>query len=112
MPDWFSYLLQAAMLLFAFSTCITWAYFGERCFVYMFGESFSKLFLLIFMVFTFLGSVLTAANVMQFSLLLMLTLAIPNLLGVLLLNNVVLEELDDYWQHYRSRKRNRKKSLA
>jgi AGCS family alanine or glycine:cation symporter len=112
MPDWFSYSLQAAIFLFAFSTCITWAYYGERCFVYLFGESFSKLFMLIFVIFTFLGSVLSAANVMQFSLLLMLTLAIPNLLGVLLLNNIVLEELDDYWQHHRDRKRNRKRLLA
>jgi AGCS family alanine or glycine:cation symporter len=104
MPDWFVYALQAAMFLFAYSTCITWAYFGERCFVYLFGDSFSHLYRLLFIAFTFLGSIISAINVMQFSLLLMLTLAIPNLLGVLLLNSVVVEELDDYWQHYRSRK--------
>jgi AGCS family alanine or glycine:cation symporter len=105
MPEWFSYLLQVAMLLFAFGTCISWAYIGERCFVYLFGDSFSLLFLLIFVVFTFLGSVLSAPNVMQFSLLLMLTLAIPNLIGLLLLNGVVVEELDDYWRHYLVKKR-------
>ncbi len=112
MPEWFTYSLQAAMFLFAFSTCITWAYFGERCFVSLVGDSFSKLYMLVFVIFTFLGSVLSAANIMQFSLLLMLTLSIPNLIGVLLLNNVVLEELDDYWRHHRTHKRNRNKSLA
>lgn len=112
MPVGFTYCLHAATFLFAFSTCITWAYFGERCFVSLFGESFSKLYLLVFVAFTFLGSVLSAANIMQFSLLLMLTLAIPNLIGVLLLNGVVLDELDDYWQHYRSRKKGQDKSIA
>ncbi|MDX1925120.1 MAG: amino acid carrier protein [Pirellulaceae bacterium] len=110
MPEWFVYTLQAAMFLFAFSTCITWAYFGERCIVSLFGEGFSQLYMIVFVFFTFLGSVLSAANIMQFSLLLMLTLSIPNLLGVLLLNDVVREELDDYWNHYRNRKRDR--SLA
>ena len=84
--------------------------FGERCFVSLFGDSFSQLYMIVFVIFTFLGSVLSAANIMQFSLLLMLTLAIPNLLGVLLLNSVVLEELDDYWNHYRGRRRD--KSMA
>jgi alanine or glycine:cation symporter, AGCS family len=104
MPDWFAYTLQAALFLFAFSTCITWAYFGERCVVSLFGDCFSHLYLIVFVAFSFLGSVLSAANIMQFSGLLMLTLAIPNLVGVLLLNKVVLEELDDYWKHYQARK--------
>lgn len=102
LPAWFSYLLHAIIVLFTFTSCVTWAYFGERCFVYLLGGSCSRLYNCIFILFTFLGSVVSAANVMQFSLLLTLTLAIPNLIGVLLLNTTVREELDDYWQHYRT----------
>ncbi len=111
-PEWFALALQGVLLVFAYSTCITWAYFGERCFVGLLGESFSYLYKFIFIAFTFLGSVVSAVHLMQFSYLLMLTMAIPNLIGVVLLSGVAVEELDDYWHHYRNRGRNRTRSLA
>ena len=108
LPPWGLYLLQAAFFLFAFSACITWSYYGERCLVQLFGTYASIPYKLVFVCFTFLGSILTAANLMVFSHLLLLLLAIPNMIALYFLHGIVLEELDDYWARLRGGKFKRK----
>ena len=93
---WFKYVLYAAMFLFAFSTCISWSYYGERCFTHWFGKNTSMLYKFIFLVFTFLGSIISAQNIQAFSDILILGMALPNILGVILLSGKVRAALDDY----------------
>ncbi|WP_417739040.1 alanine/glycine:cation symporter family protein [Rosistilla oblonga] len=98
---WFGYILFAAVVLFAFSTCISWSYYGERCWVGLFGTRSSVIYKLLFVSFTFLGSIVTATNILEFSDLMILGMSLPNLLGVFLLSGVVKRALDKYWQKYR-----------
>ncbi|QDV71476.1 Amino-acid carrier protein AlsT [Rosistilla carotiformis] len=98
---WFGYILFAAVVLFAFSTCISWSYYGERCWVGLFGTRSSVLYKLLFVSFTFLGSIVTATNILEFSDLMILGMSLPNLLGVFLLSGVVKRALDAYWRKYR-----------
>lgn len=100
--EWFGYLLYVAVVLFAFSTCISWSYYGERCFVQLFGAASSIIYKAIFLTFTFLGSVITATNVLDFSDLMILGMSLPNLLGVFLLSGVVRRALTTYWNKYES----------
>ncbi|QEG43058.1 alanine/glycine:cation symporter family protein [Roseimaritima ulvae] len=100
--EWFGYLLYVAVVLFAFSTCISWSYYGERCFVQLFGAASSIIYKIIFLIFTFLGSVITATNVLDFSDLMILGMSLPNLLGVFLLSGVVRRALTEYWNKYES----------
>jgi len=111
-PEWLVYILHAAFFLFAFTTCITWGYFGERCIVHLLGPFSSVPFKVVFVLFTFLGSILTATNLMTFSHLLLLTLAIPNMIALFLLHGIVVEELDDYSARLRAGKMKRKKPGA
>jgi AGCS family alanine or glycine:cation symporter len=99
---WFGYILFAAVILFAFSTCISWSYYGERCWVELFGERFSIVYKLLFLVFTVLGSIVTRGNILDFSDLMILGMSFPNLLGVFLLSGVVKRRLDEYWAKYKS----------
>jgi alanine or glycine:cation symporter, AGCS family len=101
-PQWFAYVLYVAVVLFAFSTCISWSYYGERCFVQLFGQRASMLYKLLFVGFTFLGSIITATNILEFSDLMILTMSLPNLLGVFLLSGLVRDRLHDYWDRYRA----------
>ena len=94
--SWFPYLLSVAVLLFAFSTMISWSYYGERCWAYLFGDGASLAYRILFLVFTFLGSIVTATNILDFSDLMILGMALPNVLGVLLLSGKVSELLRDY----------------
>jgi len=100
--DWFRYVLYLAVFLFAYSTCVSWSYYGERCFVSLFGEKWSMLYKILFLVFTFLGSVISPKNILEFSDMLILGMAVPNLIGVFLMSGMIRRELDKYWADYQS----------
>ena len=85
-----------AVVLFAFSTMISWSYYGERCWTYLFGEGSSLLYKGIFLVFVVFGSVMNLGNVLDFSDLMILGMAFPNVLGVALLSGKVRRALDEY----------------
>ncbi|MEO2093574.1 MAG: alanine/glycine:cation symporter family protein [bacterium] len=95
--DWFPMVLGVAVALFAFSTMISWSYYGERCWAYLFGDGSSTIYRLLFLTFTFLGSIITAQQVLDFGDLMILGMAFPNILGVILLSGGVKRDLDDYW---------------
>ncbi len=95
---WFAYVLAAATMLFAFSTMISWSYYGERCWSWLFGEKSSLIYKLLFLTFTFLGSIITATQVLEFGDLMILGMALPNILGLLLLSGGVRRDLDEYWE--------------
>ena len=99
---WFPYVLSLAVLLFALSTMISWSYYGERCSVWLFGPAASKYYKVAFLFFAFLGSIVTATNVLDFGDLMLLGMALPNLVGVYLLQGKVRTALDDYWQRLRA----------
>ena len=93
---WFPYVLALAVFLFAFSTMISWSYYGERCWVYLFGDGSSMIYKFLFLLFAFLGSVITATNILDFSDLMILGMAFPNILGLLILSSVVKNDLNNY----------------
>ena len=100
--DWFRYILYRAVFLFAYSTCVSWSYYGERCFVSLFGQKWSMLYKILFLVFTFLGSIITPENILDFSDMLILAMSVPNLIGVFLMSSMIRKELDKYWLEYKS----------
>lgn len=100
--SWFPYVLAVAVFLFAFSTMISWSYYGERCWAYLFGSQTSIVYKLIFVSFVVLGSVLKLGSVVDFADLMILGMALPNIFGLLLLNAQVSNALHDYWSRYRS----------
>ncbi len=98
----FQYVLAIAVMLFAYSTMISWSYYGERCWAYLFGDRASMSYRIVFLVFVFLGSIVSSTNVLDFGDLMILGMAFPNILGVLLLSGKVKTDLDDYWNRYKS----------
>ncbi|MFT5434258.1 MAG: AGCS family alanine or glycine:cation symporter [Myxococcota bacterium] len=94
--DWFPHLLAIAAALFAFSTMISWSYYGERCWCWLFGDRASLSYKILFLTFTFLGSLATSTNILALSDLMILGMAFPNILGVVLLSGKVKRALDDY----------------
>lgn len=99
--EWFPMVLAVAVVMFAYSTVISWSYYGERCFTYLFGPKASLPYKLLYLVFVFLGAVVTAKNVNVFSEQMILAMALPNMLGLILLSSKVKLKLDDYWQAYK-----------
>jgi AGCS family alanine or glycine:cation symporter len=98
----FKYVLAVAVVLFAFSTMISWSYYGERCWAFLFGDNASMSYRIIFLIFTFLGSILSSTNVLDFGDLMIFGMAVPNIIGVVLLSGKVRKDLDAYWAKLRS----------
>jgi AGCS family alanine or glycine:cation symporter len=94
----FPVVLAVAVALFAFSTLITWSYYGLKAWTTLFGRSpFSEnLFKLIFCLFTVIGTVLTFGEVLAFADAMLFLCAFVNLLGVYLLLPVVKNEMREY----------------
>jgi len=99
---WFPWLLAAAVCLFAYSTLITWSYYGERCWSHLFGRRTALIYKLIFLGFVILGSIVSASNLLTFADLMILSMAFPNILGVMLLSGKIRRALDDYWKRLKA----------
>ncbi|MEM7199437.1 MAG: amino acid carrier protein [Planctomycetota bacterium] len=98
LAGWFPWVLMGAVVLFAFSTMITWSYYGERCWTHLFGQGASFSFKILFLVFVVLGSVIKATNILEFGDLMILLMAFPNILGLYFLGGEVKGELGEYEQ--------------
>jgi AGCS family alanine or glycine:cation symporter len=99
---WFPWLLMVAVALFAYSTMISWSYYGERCATNLFGKKASLPFKALFLCFTVLGSIVTATNVLEFGDLMILLMAFPNIIGLYLLGGGVKADLAAYEQKLKS----------
>jgi len=99
--SWFPVVLSFSIVLFAFSTMISWSYYGERSWTYLFGEKYTLLYKLIFISFTVIASVTSASVMLNFSDLLFLAMALPNLIGLYVLQGDVKANLDVYLSKWR-----------
>lgn len=95
---WFPVVLSIAVLLFAFSTILSWSYYGVQAWTYLFGARRLVLYKIIYLVFTFFGPIVSFSTVIDFSDMMFFAMAIPNLIGCYFLSNEVAADLKDYWQ--------------
>lgn len=102
MKSWFPYVLTAAVILFAFSTMISWSYYGERCWTSLFGARSSIIYKFIFLGFVFLGSIMSGQNALDFGDLMILSMALPNIIGLYVLQGDVVAELKTYLTNLRA----------
>ena len=93
---WFPWVLMGAVILFAFSTMISWSYYGERCWTNLFGQKSSLSYKVLFLMFVVLGSIVTATNVLEFGDVMILLMAFPNILGLYFLGGLVKNDLAEY----------------
>ncbi len=96
---WFPYVLALAVVLFAFSTMISWSYYGVKCWTYLFGEGQKTelIFKLIFCIFVVIGSSMSLGPVVDFSDSAIFAMAVANIIGLYFLFPVVKRELESYW---------------
>lgn len=95
--DWFPEVLSVSIGLFAFSTMITWSYYGERAWYYLFNKRVPiSLYHVLFCTMTFFGGVINFGVVVDFSDLLILSMAIPNLVGLYIMSGEIRGELNQY----------------
>ena len=101
---WFPWILTVAVVLFAFSTMISWSYYGLKAWTYLFGESMISdlTYKMLFLSFVIIGASMQLGSVIDFSDAMIFAMAFPNVLGLYLLLPVVRKELDEYWADYKA----------
>lgn len=96
------YVLAVGVMLFAFSTMISWSYYGERAWEYLFGSHLNLIYRGLFVVFVVFGSVVTLKNVLDFTDMLILSMAFPNIIGGVILSPQIKACLQEYWDRLKS----------
>lgn len=94
----FSIILTIAVILFAFSTMISWSYYGMQGWKYLFGKGKTTdlVYKLLFLFFVVVGSSISLGAVIDFSDAMIFAMVVPNIIGVILLTPVVRKELKRY----------------
>ncbi len=102
--SWFPFVLAIAVLLFAFSTMITWSYYGIKSWTFLFGESkkMEMTYKLLFCSVTVIGATMSLGEVVNFSDAANFSMAIPNLIGVFVLAPVVRQCLISFMDKIKS----------
>jgi AGCS family alanine or glycine:cation symporter len=90
------YFVACAVFLFAFSTAISWSYYGEKCTEYLFGQKAVLPYKTIFVICVFIGAVAELAPVIDFSDTMLALMAVPNLIGTIVLAPRVARATKDY----------------
>ncbi|MDG2308378.1 MAG: amino acid carrier protein [Candidatus Binatia bacterium] len=90
------YLLVVVVLVFAYSTMISWSYYGERATEFLFGRAGILPYRIVYVFFVALGPVLRVDDVLDFSDIMLLSMAFPNVIGMLFLARHVRAETDAY----------------
>lgn len=89
-------LLMFGLFTFAFSTILGWSLYSARAVEYVFGYKGVKVWMWLFIVAVFAGSVISLNTVWTFADIFNALMAIPNLLALLLLSNVLVKDTDKY----------------
>jgi len=110
--SWFPIVLAGAIMLFAFSTMISWSYYGLKGFSFLFGKSIDNafgnkmakryIFFSIFLVFVVIGASSNMGSVMDFADMMILSMAFPNIIGLLILAPEVYKDMRNYMTKVKS----------
>ncbi len=94
----FNVVLTVAVALFAFSTMISWSYYGLQSWKYLFGRSMAVdlTYKFLFCIFVIIGAAASLGSVLAFSDAMILAMVFPNMIGLLFLFPKVKTELTRY----------------
>lgn len=103
--SWFDIVLTIAIFLFAFSTMISWSYYGMKSWAYLVGETprAQMIYKVIFLLCTIVGTSSGKGAVMDFSDMMILGMAFPNVIGLLIMSGEVKRDLKAYWIDLRAK---------
>ena len=96
----FRWVLAIVVFLFSYSTMISWYYYGNKGWKYLFGDSGIPLYQVLYLSCTILGAIASLGNVIDFSDMMILSCAFPNIIGAMFLLPQLKIKLNDYWSRY------------
>ena len=105
--SWFGnfgkYIVSIGLLLFAFSTAISWSYYGSRAIVYLFGVNAVKYYRIVYVLGFFIASFTDTEIIWTLSGITIALMTIPNLIGIFALHKEMRLEVKKFWGEYAKR---------
>lgn len=95
------YIVAIGLLLFAFSTAISWSYYGGRAVTYLFGSKYVIIYRLVYVVAFFFAAFTDTTIVWAVSYITITIMTIPNLVGILILSPEIKRTIKKYWVDFR-----------
>ncbi|MBO3097060.1 amino acid carrier protein [Gelidibacter pelagius] len=98
--SWFPAVLAIAVVLFAFSTMVSWSYYGMRSWSYLFGRSkkLELVYKVMYLVFVVLGASVSLGAVLSFADMMILAMSFPNIIGLYIMAPEINADMKIYWQ--------------
>jgi alanine or glycine:cation symporter, AGCS family len=95
--DWGKYIVSIGLLLFAFSTAVSWSYYGDRALIYLIGPKYVIYYRIVFVVAFFFASFTDTTIIWSLSYITIAFMAVPNLIGLWILRKEIRNTVADYW---------------
>ena len=96
------YIVSVGLVLFAFSTVIAWSYYGDRAMTYLFGSRSVLPYRVFFVIGFFYAALADTTLIWNISLITIVFMTVPNLLGILCMHKEVKKTINDYWNRFDS----------
>ena len=96
------YIVSIGLVLFAFSTAIAWSYYGDRAMTYLFGSSSVLPYRIVYVVAFFYAALADTTLIWNISLITIVFMTVPNLVGILCMHKEVKKTINNYWANYNS----------
>lgn len=93
---WGNFIVTVGAITFAFSSILAWEYYGEKCFEYLFGDKWVHFYRYLWVLFVFVGSMIKLELVWNFADAMNALMAVPNLIGLILLSGILFRETQSY----------------
>ena len=92
------YIVSIGLMLFAFSTAIAWSYYGDRAMTYLFGPKSVLPYRIVYVLGFFYAALADTTIVWNISLITIVLMTVPNLVGILFMHREMKQTVDDYWR--------------
>lgn len=99
--DWGQYIVSIGLILFAFSTAISWSYYGDRATTYLFGDQYIIYYRILYVAGFFFASFADTSVIWTLSGITIALMTLPNLIGILLLHGEMKTTVKEYWQDFK-----------
>lgn len=96
------YIVAVGLLLFAFSTVISWSYYGDRAITYLLGRKFVLPYRVIYVILFFIAALTDTTIIWSLAYVVIVLMAVPNLFGILMLHKDMKQSVINYWKKFKN----------
>ncbi len=99
--DFGKYIVVFGLLLFAFSTAISWSYYGDRAMTFIWGSNSVVYYRIVYVIGFFLAAFVDTTIIWTLSAITIAVMTLPNLVGILMLSKDMKSTVDDFWEGFK-----------